>query len=228
MLVCVALGALFANGATGPLAALMTLILPPEIKSFALSVFEFVAFLLGPVYSTIMGVGLQVRLLSLFRLKAPQSAGTCACKGACTVTCCAVKPYRILRCDAGLLSANMALHRHAASKPGSELPDSHDAMMQAIAARNEKRYSGVSVDGTGPSSKLAADKRTFVAACVMLAIGLVAALAGSAVFFLWASWGIRHDIACAPHDCSSNLKLAPQHACLSAVLLSSISLAVAF
>ena len=41
MLVCVALGALFANGATGPLAALMTLILPPEIKSFGLSVFEF-------------------------------------------------------------------------------------------------------------------------------------------------------------------------------------------
>ena len=64
MLVCVALGALFANGATGPLAALMTLILPPEIKSFGLSVFEFVSFLLGPMYSVVMGVGLQVRLLA--------------------------------------------------------------------------------------------------------------------------------------------------------------------
>ena len=60
MLICMGLGALFANGATGPLAALMTLLLPPEIKSFALSVFEFVAFLLGPAYSVIMGVGLQV------------------------------------------------------------------------------------------------------------------------------------------------------------------------
>ena len=64
MLVCMALGALFANGATGPLAALMTLILPPEIKSFGLSVFEFVSFLLGPMYSVVMGVGLQVNLLA--------------------------------------------------------------------------------------------------------------------------------------------------------------------
>ncbi|CAK0783481.1 hypothetical protein CVIRNUC_006680 [Coccomyxa viridis] len=124
MLVCVALGALFANGATGPLAALMTLILPPEIKSFGLSVFEFVSFLLGPMYSVVMAVGLQ-----------------------------------------------------------------------AISARNQKRYSGVSIDGTGPSSKLTANKRTLVAACIMLAIGLVAALVGGAIFFLWASWGIRHDIA---------------------------------
>ena len=74
MLVCVALGALFANGATGPLAALMTLILPPEIKSFGLSVFEFVSFLLGPMYSVVMGVGLQVTLLASLK---PQWAGKC-------------------------------------------------------------------------------------------------------------------------------------------------------
>ena len=36
--------ALFANGATGPLAALMTLLPPPEIKGIALSVYEFVSF----------------------------------------------------------------------------------------------------------------------------------------------------------------------------------------
>jgi len=32
MLICMSLGALFADGTTGPLAALMTLLLPPEIK----------------------------------------------------------------------------------------------------------------------------------------------------------------------------------------------------
>ena len=60
MLFCMGAGALFANGASGPLAALLTLLLPPEIKSFALSVHEFVAYLLGPVYGVIMGVALQV------------------------------------------------------------------------------------------------------------------------------------------------------------------------
>lgn len=60
MLVCMALGALLANGATGPLAALTTLLLPPEFKSFALSVYEFLTGLLGPMYSVIVGVGLQV------------------------------------------------------------------------------------------------------------------------------------------------------------------------
>ncbi|CAL5220605.1 g2646 [Coccomyxa viridis] len=123
MLFCMGAGALFANGASGPLAALLTLLLPPEIKSFALSVHEFVAYLLGPIYGVIMGVGLQ-----------------------------------------------------------------------AIAAKNDRRYSGVSVEGSGPSSKLAANKRTFVAACVMLAIGLIVAFVGGAIFFLWASWGVRHDI----------------------------------
>ncbi|KAK9904809.1 hypothetical protein WJX75_002922 [Coccomyxa subellipsoidea] len=59
MLVCMACGALLANGATGPLAALTTLLLPPEFKSFALSVYEFLTGLLAPMYSVIMGVGLQ-------------------------------------------------------------------------------------------------------------------------------------------------------------------------
>lgn len=62
MLACVGIGALLANGASGPLAALQTLLLPPEIKSFALSVYEFVSFLIGPSYSVVMGVGLQVFL----------------------------------------------------------------------------------------------------------------------------------------------------------------------
>lgn len=53
----------------------------------------------------------------------------------------------------------------------------------------------MSIDGSGPSSKLAGDKRTFVAACVMLAIGLIISIVGGAIFFLWASWGVRHDIA---------------------------------
>jgi hypothetical protein len=65
MLVCMACGALLANGATGPLAALTTLLLPPEFKSFALSVYEFLTGLLAPMYSVIMGVGLQVRGLLL-------------------------------------------------------------------------------------------------------------------------------------------------------------------
>ena len=74
MLVCMGVGALFSSGALGPLAALLTLLLPPEIKSFALSVHEFVAFLLAPIYSVIMGVGLQVRprnclLISMYSLQ---------------------------------------------------------------------------------------------------------------------------------------------------------------
>ena len=60
MLFCMGAGALAANGASGPLAALLTLLLPPEIKSFALSVHEFAAYLLAPIYGVVMGVGLQV------------------------------------------------------------------------------------------------------------------------------------------------------------------------
>ena len=52
----------------------------------------------------------------------------------------------------------------------------------------------MSVGGSGPSGKLAANKRTFVAACVMLAIGLIVAFVVGAVFLLWAAWGVRHDI----------------------------------
>ena len=108
---------------------------------------------------------------------------------------------------------------HATSHLKSKLPDNLHALMQAISARNQKRYSGVSIDGTGPSSKLTANKRTLVAACIMLAIGLVAALVGGAIFFLWASWGIRHDIACVPHICNPNLNHAPWHLTLSKSVL---------
>ena len=63
----------------------------------------------------------------------------------------------------------------------------------------------MSVEGSGPSSKLAANKRTFVAACVMLAFGLVVAFVGGAIFFLWASWGVVHDVrsALSPSACSA-------------------------
>ena len=66
MLFCMGAGALFANGASGPLAALLTLLLPPEIKSFALSVHEFATYLIGPMFGVIMGVGLQVGPLVMF------------------------------------------------------------------------------------------------------------------------------------------------------------------
>ena len=71
MLFCMGAGALFANGASGPLAALLTLLLPPEIKSFALSVHEFVVFLLGPIYGVIMGVSLQVGASDMLSLMCP-------------------------------------------------------------------------------------------------------------------------------------------------------------
>ena len=73
MLFCMGVGALFANGASGPLAALLTLLLPPEIKSFALSVHEFVVFLLGPIYGVIMGVSLQVGASDLHSVIFPKS-----------------------------------------------------------------------------------------------------------------------------------------------------------
>ncbi len=72
MLVCMACGALLANGATGPLAALTTLILPPEFKSFALSVYEFLTGLLAPMYSVIIGVGLQVSYRGVCCLPCPE------------------------------------------------------------------------------------------------------------------------------------------------------------
>ena len=50
---------------TAPLAALATLLLPPELKSFALSAYEFLSGLLAPSYSVFMGIALQARLLSL-------------------------------------------------------------------------------------------------------------------------------------------------------------------
>ncbi|CAL5223872.1 g6461 [Coccomyxa viridis] len=141
MLFCMGAGALFANGASGPLAALLTLLLPPEIKSFLLSVHEFATYLIGPMFGVIMGVGLQ-----------------------------------------------------------------------AIAARNERMYLDVSAVGTGPSSKLAANKRTFVAARVMMASGLIVAFVGGAIFFLWASWGVRHDIGKHKRraDCMAEPELVPR------------------
>jgi hypothetical protein len=66
--------------------------------------------------------------------------------------------------------------------------------VQAFAQKNMARFSGVSPEGTGPSSNLDGGKKTFVFAMVMLCIGLILACLGSAIFFLWASWGVRHDI----------------------------------
>ena len=65
---------------------------------------------------------------------------------------------------------------------------------QAFAKKNVARFSGVSPEGTGPSSNLDGGKKTFVFAMVVLCVGLILAILGSAVFFLWASWGVRHDI----------------------------------
>ncbi|CAL8464318.1 g3853 [Coccomyxa elongata] len=122
MLVCMALGALLANGATGPLAALTTLLLPPEFKSFALSVYEFLTGLLAPMYSVIIGVGLQ-----------------------------------------------------------------------AISSRTERQV-GDNVQGAGPTSKLEAGEKTFKAAQILLAVGLLFAFVGSAAVFIPASWGVLSDI----------------------------------
>ena len=66
-------------------------------------------------------------------------------------------------------------------------------LLQA-AKTNMARCSGMSSEGTVPSNNLDGGKKTFVFAMVMLCVGLVLALLGSAVFFLWASWGVRHDI----------------------------------
>ena len=74
MLACMGLGALCANGATGPLAALATLVLPPELKSFALSLYEFLTGLLAPSYSVFMGIALQARSQAwLFHHPKPQN-----------------------------------------------------------------------------------------------------------------------------------------------------------
>ena len=67
---------------------------------------------------------------------------------------------------------------------------------QAVSLRSERQV-GDNVLGAGPSSKLEAGDKTFKAAQVLLAVGLLFSFVGAASFFIPASWGVMSDIRCA-------------------------------
>lgn len=56
------------------------------------------------------------------------------------------------------------------------------------------REVGSNVQGAGPASKLEAGQKTFKAAQILLAVGLLFSFVGSAVVFVPASWGVLSDI----------------------------------
>jgi len=70
------LAVLIGEGWQGPLSVMLTLALPPEIRSFAISLFFAIAQLIGPAGSVLFGIYLTVssftlRLESLQRTIAP-------------------------------------------------------------------------------------------------------------------------------------------------------------
>lgn len=71
-----------------------------------------------------------------------------------------------------------------------------DSGVQAISSRAERQV-GDNVQGAGPTSKLEAGEKTFKAAQILLAVGLLFAFVGSAAVFIPASSGVLSDIRCA-------------------------------
>jgi hypothetical protein len=59
-LTCMSLMILAGEGWVGPLTVMMTLALPPDIKSFAISVWCGLAQLIGPATSVLFGIFLTV------------------------------------------------------------------------------------------------------------------------------------------------------------------------
>jgi hypothetical protein len=68
--------------------------------------------------------------------------------------------------------------------------------VQAVALQAERQV-GSNIGGPGPTSKLEAGEKTFKAAQILLAVGLLFSFVGSASFFIPASWGVLSDIRCA-------------------------------
>ena len=60
-LTSLALSILFSEGWGGPITCLVTLILPPEIKAFGLSVWSAIANIISPAGSVLFGIYLTVR-----------------------------------------------------------------------------------------------------------------------------------------------------------------------
>ena len=61
MLAMMALGALLAVGSAGPVLAMVALMLPPDSKSFGLSVFHCGVSVIDPTASVVLGIVLQAR-----------------------------------------------------------------------------------------------------------------------------------------------------------------------
>jgi len=62
MLAMMALGALLAVGSAGPVLAMVALMLPPDSKSFGLSVFHCGVSVIDPTASVVLGIVLQARV----------------------------------------------------------------------------------------------------------------------------------------------------------------------
>ena len=68
---------------------------------------------------------------------------------------------------------------------------------------------GSNVQGAGPTSKLEAGEKTFKAAQILLAVGLLYSFVGSALVFIPASWGVLSDIRCATLAAHNNRRIVP-------------------
>ena len=74
-LTSLALSILFSEGWQGPLTCLVTLLLPPEIKAFGVSLWSAVANIIMPAGNVLFGIYLMVRSLVKPAGCLPQSAG---------------------------------------------------------------------------------------------------------------------------------------------------------
>ena len=62
-LTCLALSILFSEGWQGPVTCLVTLLLPPEIKAFGVSLWSAVANIIMPAGNVLFGIYLMVHSL---------------------------------------------------------------------------------------------------------------------------------------------------------------------
>ena len=77
------------------------------------------------------------------------------------------------------------------------MPKASAPRVQGVADK-ARREVGTNVYGNGPSTPLDAAAHTFKVARILMAVGLLFAFCGSAIFFIWGSWGVLADIKCAP------------------------------
>jgi len=109
-LTCLALSILFSEGWIGPVTCLVTLILPPEIKAFGVSLWSALANIIMPAGNVLFGIYLMVRILF---------TPTAVSQFQCSWQCPSISQAAKLKADMSFSPAGA--HAHPDGSPASAL-----------------------------------------------------------------------------------------------------------